>query len=331
MPKGRQEGRRLQRDAARASAKGECVFHALLAGLSGLAGHEHVRTYPNVLATVRRKLRSKPECLGKVVWNGSSLKAGEIAEFEQAVLRHIHVGDGYLCSACDPLLASYSAAFGVNVMHDFAGTETMYRVPGATRTVYMSSSVGHMEHERNQDHTPDPICIDNERTDSSTAEVATSLAREEPDILPRQSKRQDQLQIHRSGDAPLPFGQWVLVQAEDLEDCHAEVGILRQAQGRTRGKILARDGRIVFFSWAGATVTSFATQPSDEVDGVCQVLALIRHQRSLVVPEPETWLGRCLPNVDKFLERKDLILAFASSIEWHCALWSCLYTSLERS
>merc|ERR1712232_775574 len=87
----------------------------------------------------------------QVVCNGSSLSAQEIEEFQEAVSKHIHVGNGYLCSGCDPLLACYCVAFNVNVVHDFLGSETTYTVPSPRRVVYLASSTGHMEHECNRD------------------------------------------------------------------------------------------------------------------------------------------------------------------------------------
>jgi len=148
----RRKKQRRQRLSALASAKGECVFEALLAGVEGLQDATHLRTHTGLLKSIRAKLKKHPAALELVEWNGEMLSTKLASEFREAVLQHVHVGNGYFCSACDALLAAYCVTLHLNVEHCFAGTPTRYDAPAARRTVHLSSSLGHMEHEYNQDH-----------------------------------------------------------------------------------------------------------------------------------------------------------------------------------
>jgi len=341
----RQAAGRLQRQAAQASAHGECVFHALLAGLHGLRDFEHLRTHTKVLAAIRSKLRARPERLRRVRWNGAVLSPGEVSEFEVAVLRNIHVGDGYFCGACDPLLACYSAAFSVNIEHDFAGTSTTYQMPGATRTICMSSSTGHMEHDGNQDHEPDYSCGGQELPEDHFSEPSlTNEGSVHGSVLPaaasapsdicrdspaRTSMLKARLQLHRTSDGTerMPYGHWVLVQPEEGE---SRIGLLRQAQGRAKGKLLDRDGEVVFFPWTGATVTAFTLQPANHEQQVRQVLLLAAYQAATAAVSSSSECCCCCglrvgsPQLQELLARHDWLAASAASLCW----WRTLYGSL---
>lgn len=325
MPKRREE-QKQQRSAARASAKGECVFYALLAGVSDLS---HVQTHVKLLATIRSKLRSPSSCLDQVTWNGAPLSAQEVAEFRHAVLFNIHVADGYTCSACDALLVAYCAAFRVDVVHDFAGIATDYNVPLARRTVYLSSSIGHMEHERNED-LPVPDGGTNAETKKTKVSCADPKAEPAVSMRPNSSPQAcfavegadagtclqqptlDDLRTWRFEDAPSCHGQWVLVEAEC---CPVTVGILRPAQGRTQMKVLTRDGSVVFFPRAGALLTAFATPPRDDADAAHQALVLTRRRLSLLAPPGA--MGSSLARVMQMLPDGSLRAVSAASLAWH--------------
>lgn len=134
---------------------GQCVWSALLHGVVGL--ETNGATGPkSLLALIRKRL---VKCMSRgmpwsVAWQGSELSQQEVEEIQEAVLKGIRIEDGYLCSACDPLLLAFAAAFHVDVYHDFLDTCFKFEVPDAKRIVHLRSSLGHMEHISNQDLLP---------------------------------------------------------------------------------------------------------------------------------------------------------------------------------
>lgn len=149
MPR-RRGARRRQREAA---DDGNCVWTALAAGLDGVAGvpRAHERLPGHIRALVR-SVRGAA-AVATVTWNDEPLSTAGVEETLAALGEtRMNTRDGTPVGACDPLLTGYAAAFRVDVEHVMCGRTFCYRVPGARRTVHLSSSQGHMWHERNEEH-----------------------------------------------------------------------------------------------------------------------------------------------------------------------------------
>eukprot|EP00928_Gymnodinium_smaydae_P070264 TRINITY_DN54146_c0_g1_i1.p1 TRINITY_DN54146_c0_g1~~TRINITY_DN54146_c0_g1_i1.p1 ORF type:complete len:373 (-),score=32.74 TRINITY_DN54146_c0_g1_i1:161-1279(-) len=343
---------RQYRESVQAAAKGYCVFHALHAGLRDMQEYEHIRTYANMLGSIRNKLRNDGLALQQVSWCGEELSAQDINDFSQAVLLHVHVKDGYWCSACDPLLASYCAAFRLNVVHDFAGTETTYEVPSARRIVHLSSSLGHMEHMNNQD------------VDMSTSEVPEGAPHAIGDVRNRQSwqklskrerrareraanchefscdaSKSDELvqaesglvqatssaSMAQCGSSSETIERWAFSEVQDgslygrpvlVETANGSptVGILRRAQGKSQGKIVTPDGHVRFFAGQDAWITAFSMEPCDASGVEAQMAALTRVRLSLLASKGHR--SECFPLISRLLEPNDLLAASRSSLAW---------------
>lgn len=127
--------------------EGRCVFIALLAGAYGLP--DAPSTCQGVLKSLRNRLQDKH--LSDVTFCDRFLTLQEQAECKLA-LPNIHVGDGYYCAALDPLLLISAAVFHINIIHKYMGNVFEFCVSNPRRSVYLTSSVGHMEHTTNRDH-----------------------------------------------------------------------------------------------------------------------------------------------------------------------------------
>ena len=131
------------------------MFHSLLEGVLDLPHVSFVPHHEALLKKIRNKLRSSKGLWQRVQFNGVPLTKAERKEVETRV-QNIHVGDGYLCGASDPLLVAYCAVFNVDVDLEMAGHRHMYTVPKPVRVVVLRSSSHHMTHcdNRSPPHTP---------------------------------------------------------------------------------------------------------------------------------------------------------------------------------
>jgi hypothetical protein len=81
-----------------------------------------------------------------VTWNNETLTE----QFINDSMQHLRVFDmkkinkGYECSACDPVLILISELFGINISHQFNGSEINYTFTGATKIIHLSSNSKHM-------------------------------------------------------------------------------------------------------------------------------------------------------------------------------------------
>ena len=80
-------------------------------------------------------------------WNG------EIFSEKQLEENFIHIkdfnekfiGNGYLCSTCDPFLLLVSQIFKINIYHNYCGNKLNYQCKGATKTIRVKSNRGHFQ------------------------------------------------------------------------------------------------------------------------------------------------------------------------------------------
>lgn len=128
---------------------GECVFNSLLEGVIGMRRNSPT-THQKLVEMIKSYVGNQNGKLtvNKVLFNGNKLSERELKESVET-LKNIHVGNGYLCAAQDPLLYHAAAAFNINIIHDFIETRFEFTVPTPLRTVYLRSSRGHMSHESN--------------------------------------------------------------------------------------------------------------------------------------------------------------------------------------
>jgi len=156
--------RQFRRMMDKQYVEGECVWNALLRGVSDLQG-EHCTTHDHLLKRLQSQVSSIRDNesvtlfeRAPVEWNGTWLGRDEYLEartvilFETIVHKH-----GYDCRACDPLLLTVAAVFRVKIVHDMLGTPMVYSTQNSRRVVYISSSHGHMVHDRNIDIKADCI------------------------------------------------------------------------------------------------------------------------------------------------------------------------------
>ena len=95
-----------------------------------------------------------------VHWNGEALPQQLLDECIVA-LHNTFLTDGYLCSACDPLLLAFAAVFSVNVQHQYGSEKFLFepQVEGSgppRATIFLSSSSGHMPFETMELHANEP-------------------------------------------------------------------------------------------------------------------------------------------------------------------------------
>lgn len=347
MPRGR-DTRRQQQSAARAAAKGECVFHALLSGVSDLlqVDKRQCQAHTNLLKTIRNKLRRKPSPLEAVRWNNHELSSEEVEEFTQVVLQHVHVGNGYFCGACDPLVAAYCAVFRFNVVHDFDGTLIEYTTPQARRTVHLESSSYHMEYVRSQDHLPD-ACTSSLPCGHETFETRRHKTSDAGQLIQGKSDEVRSFDTEDICDATLQYikllgvkgalrrqpsqtssgctGKWVLGEAPGHP---ITVGILRAAQGKSQIKILRGDGHVVFYPSQDSFLTSFEPDSPEKISVDDAALVLIRQRWSLLAGE--TSLIQLFQRIEHMLPVIDLLPASAASLPWLGMIRGCMHDSALR-
>jgi hypothetical protein len=127
------------------------VFNALLAGVIGMHPAGGPSSHKQLLGSIKNFIKHK-DLLGVTVSGPFShhrlLSAKELGVCRVTV-EALHVGDGYLCAAEDPLLILAARAFQVNIVHDFVGNTFEFQVPEPRRTVFLASSVRHMAHVAN--------------------------------------------------------------------------------------------------------------------------------------------------------------------------------------
>jgi hypothetical protein len=144
---------------------GECVFHALLTGIMGLMPNG-----PTSHETLVKKLKDyasvhqDTSCFDNVYFCGKTLTPQEYLDC-CASMEHLHVRNGYLCAAMDPLLLFTAAAFRIDIIHDFIGNVLEFLVDKPRRRVMLRSSMCHMSHVANIDlvvpSKSPPACLSN--------------------------------------------------------------------------------------------------------------------------------------------------------------------------
>lgn len=146
----RQQGKLVRH----AQTDGECVWNSLLAGCVGLEV-KGPKTHSAILSFIRSRLRRwSPPAQSPVWWQSCLLSDQEMSECQDAVLTSIHIGDGYCCGACDPLLSAYAFAFSVNIEHSYLDNVFEFEVENPRRCVRLRSSESHMEHVANVELRP---------------------------------------------------------------------------------------------------------------------------------------------------------------------------------
>jgi hypothetical protein len=132
---------------------GECVFNALLAGVIGIK-HKGPATHTQLLGNIKHFMGHTADLSGVTFsspYCDRRLLCAEELEAARLVVQALHVGDGYLCAAEDPLLILAAITFRIDIEHEFLGSKLSFRVPGPVRTVFLASSRGHMAHVANVD------------------------------------------------------------------------------------------------------------------------------------------------------------------------------------
>jgi hypothetical protein len=132
---------------AQPNSNNQCVWNALLSGVIGLAHGTDLRSHAALLCYVKRKCTH--EAMATVKVNGEALTPQLCRELTTAVAG-VHIGDGYDCSSCDPLLVATCCAFSVDIDHEYLGMGLEYTVESPVRIVSLRSSAGHMAHVGNQ-------------------------------------------------------------------------------------------------------------------------------------------------------------------------------------
>ena len=94
------------------------------------------------------KLLKSKNCLCRsVTWQGKSMRKQFLDECFEAVkcFNERSINSGYLCSTCDPFLILVCEIFRVNISHRYCGHMVQYKVPGAIKTLKVTSNKGHFQ------------------------------------------------------------------------------------------------------------------------------------------------------------------------------------------
>jgi hypothetical protein len=134
------------------------VFNALLAGVIGIK-HRGPTTHAQLLGHIKNfSARHMGRGTTEDQHRGVTVSGPycdhrllSVTELEACALavQSLHIGDGYLCAAEDPLLILAAKTFQVDIVHKFLGNSFLFEVSEPIRTVFLASSRGHMTHLSN--------------------------------------------------------------------------------------------------------------------------------------------------------------------------------------
>ena len=90
-------------------------------------------------------LRQNNSLTPEIIWNGQTLSAKAQDENYRAIMEidHKTIGNGYLCSTCEPVLFLVSHLFFVDIVHNYMGHQMYYKHPSPKRILKFASSSSH--------------------------------------------------------------------------------------------------------------------------------------------------------------------------------------------
>jgi hypothetical protein len=85
-----------------------------------------------------------------IYWETKPLRVNEIEEnfIHVKDFSNQYIGNGYLCSICDPFLCLLAQLLKVNIDHTYLSHTVHYSISNARKTLYYSSNRGHFWKKR---------------------------------------------------------------------------------------------------------------------------------------------------------------------------------------
>ena len=120
-----------------------CVWTGLM---QGLTANDKKMIGTNSAVNFVKWLKQKNCKTTDVKWNGQNLTSLQLKENMEAIkeLKINTIQRGYFCSTFEPFIFLYAQLFTVNVSHNYMGHMMKYTNYKAKRTVYLTSSAGHL-------------------------------------------------------------------------------------------------------------------------------------------------------------------------------------------
>ena len=123
-----------------------CFWDGILANLKEEDFQRSLRvSKPNNRNLVDLLMKNNTLDTRNIIWNGKNITEQETKEnYEHIKNFNINsIGNGYLCSSCDPFLILICELFKVNINHKYLGNMIKYQVNNPVKTLNFSSNRGH--------------------------------------------------------------------------------------------------------------------------------------------------------------------------------------------